>query len=521
MTALRLAVAIVTNGPILTWQSAVIAALQRVPGVSIVRWDRQPPGPSVGSTSPSASSARSMTVVTIPDVLVAVRDSPAIEVDLALDLRSGQVSDPIDHATEAWHFAYGDGVSRDPGRTAQLDYIRDRPTRVSLVAEPGGRILRDGLLTWQRGQQLERLLMDPAGWPAGEAIRRLDDSSAAPDGRLDGPATGPDQAGRGVASAPPLEVPMPLLRLASVGRRLANMPKAVLEHDDWNVGVIRAPIEAVYRERVTQPIEWFPLRPGRFAADPFGVYADGILHVFFEDYDQREGRGTIAYVGIGDDGTRTDPEIVLDVGVHASYPYLIEDHGVIFMLPETSAARELVLYEATAWPRGWRRAATLLADFPAVDASVLRIGDRWWMFATSADLGPNHSLFIWHAPALTGPWTPHEADPVKTDARSSRPGGTPFLVDGILYRPSQDCVSGYGVRLVVNRVDTLTPRAFEETTVAAFAPPPGSPQPDGFHTMSAAGRFTLVDGKRRHLVNGALQRTIRGRVEPLARRIMG
>ena len=91
---------------------------------------------------------------------------------------------------------------------------------------------------------------------------------------------------------------------------------------------------------------WLGRRSGHFAADPFGVERGGVLHLFFEDYDQKTGRGSIAYRSIDPSGTATEVETVLDPGVHASYPFIVERDGTTFMIPETSAAGELVLYEA-------------------------------------------------------------------------------------------------------------------------------------------------------------------------------
>jgi hypothetical protein len=176
---------------------------------------------------------------------------------------------------------------------------------------------------------------------------------------------------------------------------------------------------------------------------------------------------------------------------------VVEHDGRVFMLPETAAAGELVLYESHNFPYDWRRAATLLPGMPILDASVIEHAGMWWMFATRNDRGGDQSLHIWHAPDLFGPWIPHSGNPVKTDARSARPGGTPFVFEGRLYRPSQDDSVVYGRRLVLNRVDVLTPRAFVERPVATIEPPQGSLYPDGLHTVSAVGAYTLVDGNRR------------------------
>jgi hypothetical protein len=85
---------------------------------------------------------------------------------------------------------------------------------------------------------------------------------------------------------------------------------------------------------------------------------------------------------------------------------------------------------------------------------------------------------------------------VKCDVRSARPGGTPFIVDGILYRPAQDDSATYGGSIVINRVDRLTTETFEETAVARLEPDPDGPYPAGIHTLSAVGGWILVDGKR-------------------------
>jgi hypothetical protein len=196
---------------------------------------------------------------------------------------------------------------------------------------------------------------------------------------------------------------------------------------------------------------------------------------------------------------------VLDPGVHASYPFLIEHDGAIFMLPETSAAGELVLYEAVEFPHRWQRAATLLPGIPAADPSIVEYEGRWWLFATRADRGANQNLYVWHATTPMGPWVAHAMNPVKTDARSARPAGTPYISGGRLHRPSQDNSRVYGGRVVVNEVSILTPDDFEERPVGLVEPWPGSPYQGGLHTLSAVGGRTLIDGNRLHLVTGALR----------------
>ena len=518
MTRSVLRVGVATDVTIVEWQARCIEALAGVPSVSLRRWIQAAPAQSrpIGSRGAGGTGVAAIAVVPPPAVLRELdpedglgptsKDTAASgRVDVLLDLSAGGVATPVPWATEVWRFRYGEGLSTDPVRALLLDYIQHPGrSRVVLIAGPGERVVREGWLSWWRGEQVDRILLDPASWPATAALDRLDTKPAV---AAAAPAEAPQPR-----SEPGSGVPRPLLQIAAVARRGLSVPSTLTRHDDWHVGIIDAPIDAVVGSAEDLPITWLAGQPGRFAADPFGLERDGVLHVFFEDYDQQLARGTISHLEISADGTPGEPEPVLDPGVHTSYPFLVEDEGSVFLLPETAAAGQLVLYEAVDFPRRWRPAATLLEDIPAVDASVVEFEGAWWMFATRLDRGANHNLFIWHAPQLTGPWTPHTRNPVKTDARSARPGGTPFVSAGKLYRPSQDDSHGYGGRVVVNEVEVLTPRAFAERPVRWIEPPHGSPYRDGLHTLSGAGTRTLVDGNRRHFVKETFRRDVATRL---------
>jgi hypothetical protein len=68
--------------------------------------------------------------------------------------------------------------------------------------------------------------------------------------------------------------------------------------------------------------------------------------------------------------------------------------------------------------------------------------------------------------------------------------------EAVRWLPPPDGSRGYGEAVVINRIDVLTPEAYVETPVARIAPDPAGPYPHGLHTISAAGEWTLIDGKR-------------------------
>lgn len=494
--------ALATDAPVLEgWQAECLNALLAT-GARVASWVH------LGAARP-APSARAASLE-----LVAGGDLPAdlpeprparggarlpIDADVLLDLTRAGFMAP---APERWVFAFGRDGDQDPVGAAMRQIVGGPgPTPIELRAWPGGHILRHGTIRTTPGSlsmQLDRMLQEPAVWPAQVSTERASIGRAGSD-----PEASPPDVHRAAAAAGARRGPAPviagsLLRLGVRVRQVQTSVEALLRHSDWTIGVVRRPVAAWLGAEPPAEVSWLPHRAGRFAADPFGIEVGGRTHVLFEDFDQRRGRGVIATASVGTAGDWSEPETVLDTGSHASYPYTFEADGETWMIPETSDLAEVRLYRAAEFPRRWEPEAALLRDVHVSDATVIRHDDRWWMFGTSRGRGVDEALRVWHAPRLTGPWEPHALDPVKIDAASARPGGTPFVDGGTLYRPAQDCSVRYGGRLAINRVDVLDPKRFAEEPVRFVEPLAAFP--DGLHTLSAAGTTTLIDGNRMRLV---------------------
>lgn len=270
-------------------------------------------------------------------------------------------------------------------------------------------------------------------------------------------------------------------------------------HPDWNIGVIKSPIQNVIEKEIENEIEWFPRTDtsSSFIADPFGCEINGEKYIFFEEYMHEKGKGRISFVRY-DDGFESSPEVALEEPFHISYPYLFTHEGDVYAVPETNDIREIRLYRVRE-PSDWVHEATILSDVPASDPTVIKHKDYWWMFYTSHGEGLSHltDLRIQYSSDLTGEWKAHGQNPVKNDCRSARPGGTPFNCESELYRPAQYCAGEYGEKVVLNRVTELSPGTFSEKRVREIQADSDGPYPVGRHTLSAFDDMTLIDGKRR------------------------
>jgi hypothetical protein len=281
-------------------------------------------------------------------------------------------------------------------------------------------------------------------------------------------------------------------------RLLERLASHYLLHETWNVGLVDRPIESFIDDPRTGEIEWMPEPSrGRFYADCFGVTrAGGGGTVFLEHYDHRRGRGEIGFVDVPRGGLSTagPPVAAIREPHHLSYPFMVPYDGELFCLPEATQSGDLTLYRAVGFPRRWVREKVLVEGVRAVDPTVVHYDGLWWLFFCRDE--PDIPLHLWYAEDLLGTWKSCGNNPVKVDVRCSRSAGTPFVHDGALYRPVQDCSTGYGRRVFLMRVRRLTPTAFEEEPVVSIAPEPYSAYPHGLHTLSAFGEKTLVDGKR-------------------------
>lgn len=231
----------------------------------------------------------------------------------------------------------------------------------------------------------------------------------------------------------------------------------------------------------------------RFYADPFVMSWQGTHALFVEELDFSRGYGTIASAMFLPDGSLGPFRTVLDTGGHLSYPYLFEDGGTLYMLPESHATGRVELYASTAFPFEWRKVGTLI-DEPLHDATLFRHDGRYWIAAGHTYLKSStwDALHLYVSDSLEGPWTAHQNNPVVIDRASARPAGPPWVANGELFRPAQDCSTGYGGAVIINRVCRLDNAAFAEEAVGRIAVREGS-RYSGPHTFMRHDDIEVID----------------------------
>lgn len=287
-----------------------------------------------------------------------------------------------------------------------------------------------------------------------------------------------------------------------VNQKVKRWYKRLFGYEYWSVGIVNKPLYQMIDEDYLE-IEWLFQDENLYYADPFAYEVDGELRLIFEEVDYRTVKGFISEFHIkkkaGEKQENTLKQAIMSQPTHMSYPFIVKDGEDYYCIPETSEAKEVGVYKWEQESHQWKKVKTIIEGFAAVDSTVVKVKNKWWLFCTrgSSYQTENHELHIYHADTLLGEWKPHLLNPVKHDVRSSRPAGTPFIYNDTLYRPAQNCSITYGGSISLNKVTVLNTREFDEETVTCMKQQPGSLYPDGVHTLSYAGKgFSLVDGKR-------------------------
>ena len=228
-------------------------------------------------------------------------------------------------------------------------------------------------------------------------------------------------------------------------------------------------------EHITSYPVPFKMPEDEFWADPFLFHYNNADYLFFENYSYTTKRGKIS-CGILKDNVLTEIIDVLDFKYHLSFPFIFEENGEIFLMPESSENKTLKVYKAVDFPVKWEVYSSAFEGESIGDAFFYTDQKQHkWLFLNkqAATTSPmNSELFIYKVDSLKlNSLIPHKQNPVIIDARVARNGGCLFEHNGNLYRPSQRNIDGiYGRALNINKIEKLTLDEYVETTVKVIEP---------------------------------------------------
>lgn len=212
----------------------------------------------------------------------------------------------------------------------------------------------------------------------------------------------------------------------------------------------------------------------RFWADPVVVEDNDRYYVFIEELIYKNKIAHLSVFELKEDGTYTEPEIILKKPYHLSYPFIFKEQGKYYMIPETAHNNDIQLYEAVSFPFKWEFRQNLMEHVKASDTTLLFKDNKWWLFTSIKRFEKgtyDNDLSVFYSDNLfSSNWTEHQENPVLKDITMGRQGGPFINISSDYYRVSQNCESNYGYGFNLSKVQTLSDLDFKEEKVYSFTP---------------------------------------------------
>lgn len=406
-----------------------------------------------------------------------------------------------------WSFHHDDEQKYRGGPPCFWEIYQNDPQTGSILQRlteklDAGVILKKGIFrtkNYSYARNVDQAYFESAKWPAmvcNDIVRGAADYT---------------EAAPAVTHAPIYKYPDNLQLIRFLFTITANKLKAawnqlfVMQY--WNVGLIKKNVNELIQNPSGQKVSLLKHRNNKtFNADCFGIRTDNKVDILFEELDySTDKKGKILFASIDNNGAEIARGEVSGIqnDIHSSYPFLFKEEDRLFMIPETGAKKQVLLYEADQknGVQNWNKRAVLLDGAAFADTTLLKHEGKYWLFYTihNEEYDGDLHLHIAYANKLDGPYTSHPQNPVKISARSARPAGNIFKdKNGNLIRPAQNFCKTYGGSVVLNKIDILTETCFKETEIDELKP--FHPfYKDGLHTLNIIDEETVLVDMKRHV----------------------
>ena len=195
---------------------------------------------------------------------------------------------------------------------------------------------------------------------------------------------------------------------------------------------------------------------------------DDVLYLFYE-VQHWDDPGYIAMTKTKDLKTWSQPQTVLKEPYHLSFPYVFEDHGNIYMIPESQECDSVRLYQANDDMSSFSFVRTLLSqervngiNFSYNDSHIYKKDGRYFLFTSyQKDWMYYQELFITDD-LLNGTFVRHPQSLICKSNEFGRNGGALIDYKGKLLRVTQDCHKDYGDNISLMEITQIDDNHYEE-----------------------------------------------------------
>ncbi|MBR8704737.1 glucosamine inositolphosphorylceramide transferase family protein [Bacteroides pyogenes] len=269
---------------------------------------------------------------------------------------------------------------------------------------------------------------------------------------------------------------------------------------EWGIAIRKASdYEGILSDRKNHvPFEIIPNTNEFWFADPLLFEDNGKTWLFVEAFNYSTHKGELGVFDVID-GKPQNFRVIITTPTHMSYPCVFKHNGEYYMIPETGAAKEIVLYKATSFPDGWKREKVLLTGEVFRDTTAILESNGSYTLLAYKQIGTNGfnmkyfvTKFVLDMNNLFLTFVDEYYDKKKCN----RPAGLLFSTNGEIYRVAQKCDKAYGEAIYVYKTDNDL--NFQQDKKVAELRGQNIVLNDGrkpilLHTYSQAGGVEVID----------------------------
>jgi hypothetical protein len=276
----------------------------------------------------------------------------------------------------------------------------------------------------------------------------------------------------------------------------------------WIIGIFRADIKDIIRTKSFNPdIKWLSITSiDTFYADPFLLFSkEENLKILLEDFSFELGYGKISLMTLDKSFNLLNNKILLDTKNHISYPFIFTENNKTYIFPEAGRSGKLSCYEFDPMNESLHFLQDIL-ELPLCDSSIIKHDNKYWIFGTLSEIDididkiTDYKLCVFFSDSLLGPYVPHPGNPVKGGLDGTRSSGNFIVIDGIIYRPTQNCEKQYGESITINKVIELDEHSVVEEPYMTISINKRNRFNYGMqtiHTINVMDDIIVVDGIKR------------------------
>ncbi|WP_391591478.1 glucosamine inositolphosphorylceramide transferase family protein [Yersinia rohdei] len=273
--------------------------------------------------------------------------------------------------------------------------------------------------------------------------------------------------------------------------------KNLFYHETWNTMVIKNKGEHIFPENTLEILSNTKAQPLNkkytFQADPFIIDKDNHLYIFYEAFSFRNSKGILRCRILNSDMLEIS-DVKLkgfdDLHCHLSFPFLFHLDGKLFMIPESSERKEIILFQSVDFPARWEKVKVLVSDMAVTDNVIFELEGIYYLVSTTMD----YEMIIHTADNIFGEWK-MISPTLDVCNYHHRSAGTPYSINNKTYIFTQECnPNEYGKSIYIKELTKLTSQDYEEKLIGKINP--NINNSDGIHTINFTDNYIVYDTKR-------------------------